>query len=171
MLKKALIFIAFIFLLTKPLLGLYYLNINIKNCENLLVEYNGEIPKNLSNGPFNITVNQVCLYFKNGGETCYNISLSDLMTFIPGEGIKMNDYVVISANELPTSLVVKDYNGSVICSAEVSSCVNCETINNESISNNVTAEANIKYHDISGIVLISIVIISIIILIIWKFMK
>jgi len=185
MLKGFSIIIALSFLLLKPLLSLYYLNVNIKNCENLLVYYEGEVSKNLSKGLSDIIVNLVCLHFENGEETCYNISLSDLMTFISPVGVNITDYVVISTDKLPTSLIVKDYNGSIICSAKINACIkdgtcnagcsfdpDCEVMKNESIPSNVTVvKVNIKYYDISEIVLIAIAIISIAILIAWKFKK
>jgi len=185
MLKKSLAIVVFLLILIKPLLGLYYLNVNVKNCENLLVYYEGNISKNLSKGPSDIIVNQVCLHFENGEENCYNVSISDLMIFVSPEGIKMIDYVVISTDKLPISLTVKDYNGSVICTAKVNACIkdgvcntgcsfdpDCEEIKSESIPSNVTfVKVNIKYYDISQIVLIVIVITSVAILLTWWLRK
>jgi len=185
MLRKSLAILVFLLILIKPLLGLYYLNVNVKNCENLLVYYEREVSKNISKGLSNIIVNQVCLHFENGEETCYNISISDLMIFVSPEGIRMTDYVVISTDKLPISLTVKDYNGSVICTAKINACIkdgicntgcsfdpDCEEIRSESIPSNVTiVKVNIKYYDISEIVLIAIAIASIAILLTWWLSK
>jgi len=185
-LKKFLIFGLLIFLLIKPIFGLYYLNVNIKNCDNLLIYYEENESKSLENISYNKSniAYYLCLYFQNNEELCYPISLSDLIIFISPIGFKMTDYVTISIDKLPVSLAVKNNDGSLICSARINACIedgicnsncsfdpDCEIKEEKTIPSNITYITEFKYYDISKAVLIAIAIISLIIIIIWKLMR
>lgn len=181
-LKEFIILGLFIFLFIKPLFGLYYLNVNIKNCDNLLIYYEESSSKNLENiqqNKSNIAY-YLCLYFQNNEELCYPIYLSDLIIFMPPIGFNITDYVTVSMDKLPVFLIVRDYNRSVICTARINACIK-DDICNEKCSfdpdckdaikiypSNITYETGIKYYDISRTVLMAIAIISLIIIIVWK---